>query len=221
MEFRSLLGEHRHERLGQQHDVVSGVFGRRLGDDFAMLGSVFDGRVHAGGAEQVIGHGLRRGALAGGEDRLAFQVGEGVHGVAALQDIQHAQRVHGQRLHAAIGFLIERGNGVGRQRRHIQFAGDELADHNVRRAGEGEVISVGRRARFVVGHQLGCAHAGRPLQKGDVDGRLFRLRAAEQQRQRKHQHEKQSDFLFHFIKPPIDLLFEKRFPSGGKRALPG
>ncbi len=86
-----------HVGLGQDGNGILGS--GHLGGDLGGLAVVFNGHVLVGvnavRVEQVAQHILRRGALAGGQDGTALQVGHGLHRIALFHYVQHAQRVDG------------------------------------------------------------------------------------------------------------------------------
>ena len=115
---------------------------------------------------QQIGQGVfRGGALAGGINSLAGQGLHICHGLAALfHNVQHAQGAGGNKLHLALGLVIENGPHIGRHGQDVQLALDELRGQLVGGGGHGELIGVGGEAVFGVIQQLGHAHGGGALQ---------------------------------------------------------
>ena len=151
---------------GDGEHTDGAVAGGHLGGD--LLGGhpldVHLAGVHAVLGQQIVEDILGVGALAGGVHRLARQVGHGLDGVPLLQDIQHAQGVHGQHLDAAVGFGGQVGGHVGGHSGDIGGAVDQgvgdllIVGHHGGVQGHGAVGGGGLGA--VILHQIGCAHPG-------------------------------------------------------------
>ena len=162
-----------HIGLGQHGNGVVGV--GHLGGDLGGLAVVFNGhvlvRVDAVGIQQIAQDVLRRGALAGGQDGAALQVSHGLDGVAALfHHIQHAQRVDGHGLNAAVRLLVEGRGQVCRNGSHVQLALHQQRHDLVGRAVELQVIVHGGGAVFFHAQQVDKAHGGGALQPGNAQG---------------------------------------------------
>ena len=84
--------------------------------------------------------------------------------VALFHHIQHAQRVHGHHLDAAIGLLVEGRGQIGRDGGHIQFTLDELGHDLVRCTVELQVVVLAGLAAALHIQQIDQAHGGGALQ---------------------------------------------------------
>ena len=202
--------------LGQHGD---GVFlgGGHLSGDLRGLAVVFDLHVLIGVqavlGEQVTQDVLRRGALARGEDGAAFQVCKAVDGVTLFHHIQHAQRVDGQHLDAAVGLLVEGCRQVGRDGRHVQIPLDELWHDLIGRTIELQVVIHGGGAVLLHGEQMDQTHGGGAFQARDAEGlgrqRFCRGPAGQQADQHDHRQQQRCQF-FHHQKLPHFLFLPLR-----------
>src|SRR5699024_11052675 len=117
--------------------------------------------------QDVPQHIFRGGALAGGQDGPARQVGHRLDGVALFHHIQHAQGVARHHLDGPLGLLVEGGGQVGGYGRHIQLALGQQGDDLVRRAVELQVVTEVGGALLLHGQQVDQAHGGGSLQARD------------------------------------------------------
>ena len=122
------LGQHGHRAL----------FREQRAEALGVLALPLDGHVRAGVdavfREDVVERVLGRSALAAGVDRAAAQVLHGLHGVAALDDVEHAEGVDGQHLHPALGVVVEHGGQVRGHGRDVHIALHEVGRHLVTEA---------------------------------------------------------------------------------------
>ena len=144
--------------------------------------------------------------------------------VPALHDVEHAQRIDGQHLHAALGVVVEDRGKVGRDGGDIRGPLRQGGRHLIGGGGDIKVIVVvcdRSTVRFI--HELHHAHCGGALQGHHVDvdriGRLCHVgwRAARtrrfrgagipgggaacQQRGRQGQDTEQREQFFHTVVP--------------------
>ena len=102
---------------------------------------------------------------------MALQVSHGLDGVAALfHHIQHAQRVDGHGLNAAVRLLVEGRGQVCRDGSHVQLALHQQRHDLVGSAVELQVIVHGGGAVFFHTQQVDKAHGGGALQSGNAQG---------------------------------------------------
>ena len=158
-----------HIGLGQHSD---GILGHgHLGGDLGGLAVELDGHILVGInavlLQDVPQDVLGGGALAGGQDGPALQVGHRMDGVTLFHHIQDAQGVDGHHLDAALGLLVEGGGQVGRDGSHIQLALGQQGDNLVGGAVELQVIVQRGGAVLLHGQQVHQAHGGGALQAGD------------------------------------------------------
>src|SRR5699024_624012 len=118
--------------------------------------------------QDVPQHIFRGGALAGGQDGPARQVGHRLDGVALFHHIQHAQGVDRHHLDGPLGLLIEGGGQVGGDGRHIQLALSQQGDDLVRRAVKLQVVAEVGGAVLLHGQQVDQAHGGGALKASDA-----------------------------------------------------
>ena len=152
------LGQHGHGlilRLHQRHHLGG-------------LALPFHGQIlfdiQTGGLEQVGQVVFRRGALAGGVDGFALQVGQALDALAALfHHIQYAQGVDGHQLQRAVGLAVQHGGQVDGHGGDIDFALNELGGDFIGGAGQQEIIAVGGLAVFAFVQQLHQTHGGGAL----------------------------------------------------------
>ena len=97
-------------------------------------------------------------------------------GIAVFNDIQYTQRIKIKQHNVAFSFIVEHCSKVNRYRCNVDLPADELANNDIRRILKLHIILFG------LIHQIADAHAGRALERGDVDGFGGRFCAA----QRKH-----------------------------------
>ena len=92
-----------HERF--QHGDSFRIVQQR-GEAFGVLGFELDAhvrsRIESVFPENIVQCKFRCGSLAGGVQRASLQVGDGVYRFAALDNVQHAERVDGKDLHGAV-----------------------------------------------------------------------------------------------------------------------
>ena len=204
------LGQHGHGGflLGHEGHDLRGLALPLHGDVFAQGQAVLS---------QQVGQGiLGSGALAGGVDGFAGQGLDIRHGLAALfHNVQHAQGAGGQKLHLALGLVVEDGAHIGGHGQNIQLALDQLRCQLRGGGGHGELIGVGGQLVFSVVQQLGHAHGGGALQATQTD--VYRLvcflaglRGAGGQAQCQHQGQQEGEDLFHCGVP----FFCFSFPQG-------
>ena len=168
-----------HEGLGQH-----GHGARTLGQGSHALGVLalpLDGDVGVGVkarlAQHVLQRILGRGALAGGVDGASAQVGDGLDLVSQLADVEHAQRVDGDDVHAALGLVVEHAREVCRHGGHVHLG---LCDERGDLVGGGQDLErpvlVGQVAGVGLAHEAHQAHGRRALEGGGADGDGLRSR---------------------------------------------
>ena len=167
-----------------------------------MLALPLDGhvlrRVDAVFRKDVVERVFRRRALAAGVNRPAAQVFNRLHAVAALDDINHAERIDRQHLNLALRILVKHGSQIRRNSRDIRFALDDFGRHFINRRSNGKGICVALdRAAFRFVHQLNHAHRGRPLEGSHVHLRFSQRGRAEGQHRRTAHGGKSFEFQHH------------------------
>ena len=104
--------------------------------------------------------------------------------VPALHDVEHAQRIDGQHLHAALGVVVEDRGKVGRDGGDIRGPLRQGGRHLIGGGRNSKMIDVTRGNyilvflfqlvseffdRFTIGHHLDHAHGGRAFQGHNID----------------------------------------------------
>ena len=206
---------HGDEGLGQHGDGVL-LLGHK-GHDLRGLALPLHGYIPAQGQPvlgQQIGQSVFRGGpLAGGIEGLTGQGLHIRHGLAALfHNVQHPQGAGGNKLHLALGLVIENGPHIGGHGQNVQLPLDELGGQLAGGGGHGKGVGVGGEAVFGVVQQLGHAHGGGALQaaQANIHGLivlLTGLHGAGGQTQDQQQGQEQGSDLFHSGIPFFCLSF--------------
>ncbi len=145
---------------------------------------------------------FRRGALAGGIDGFAFQVGNGLDGFAALFHYVHnTQGVNGSKLHLALGFVVQHGSQIGRYGQHVHLALDHQGGQFVGSGGHGEVVVYFGFALFCIGQQLHHTDGSGALQAAKAQGNLFVFSKSGGDRYHHRSHQDKSNHFLHNIVP--------------------
>ena len=160
-----------HVGLGQDGNGILGI--GHLSRDLGGLAVVFNGhvlvRVDAVGVQKIAQHVLRRGALAGGQDGTACKVCHGLDRVAAFfHYVQHAQRVDGHSLNAALRLLIQGGGQICRDGSHVQLALHQQRHDLIGSAVKLQVVIHGSGAILFHAQQVDKAHGGGAFQAGNA-----------------------------------------------------
>ena len=173
-------------------------------------------------AQKVAQGVFGRRALARGHDGLALEIGDRLHALAVLHDVEHAERIDRQHLDRALGLAVEHGGEVCGHAGHVKLALDQRGRHFVGRARKGKgIVIAARLAALAVLHQLDKAHGRGAFERGDgvacggkfgLFGLLVILRAVrrflrllpagrERKDERKRQAQSQNAFeiLFHLV----------------------
>ena len=120
---------------------------------------------------QVAQHVLGRGALAGGQDGTALQICHGLDRIAALfHYVQHAKRVDGNSLNAALRLLIQSRSQICRDGSHVQLALHQQGHDLIGGAVELQVVVHGGGAVGFHAEQVDQTHGGGALQARDAQG---------------------------------------------------
>ena len=160
-----------HIGLGQNCNGILGI--GHLGRDLGGLAVVFNGhvlvRVDAVGVQKIAQHVLRRGALTGGQDGTACKVCHGLDRIAAFfHYVQHAQRVDGHSLNAALRLLIQGGGQICRDGSHVQLALHQQRHDLIGSAVKLQVVIHGSGAILFHAQQVDKAHGGGAFQASNA-----------------------------------------------------
>ena len=144
-------------------------------------------RIDAVLGEDVVQRIFRRRALAAGVNRLAAQILHAADAVAALHDVEHAQRVDGQHLNLSFRVVVKHGGQIRRHGGNVRLALDQLRGNLVHRGSNRDIVGVAvHRAALGLVHQLHHAHRRRALQRRHAHVRFGQRRAG-------HQHGRRTD----------------------------
>ena len=141
---------------------------------FSLLALPFNGDIarwiDAVFSENIVEGVFRRGALATGINGLTAQVLSRLHAVAIFNNVEHAERIDGQNLHAAVGIVIEHRSQIGWHGRDVCFPLDQRCRNLISSSRDAEIIIVvGEFAALRIVHKFHHAHRSRSFQRHDVD----------------------------------------------------